>query len=232
MQLAFSHKRVAGVQTQLKQFEAALEHERAALQIDESQLALHPGSVLMRYNITFTYNDMGVIFDKQGDFDAALDYHRKALTIRAALAAADPLDVKSLQGLVTSYNNIGWCLREKDDFAGALDSFKRSLAIRQALAQKDPSNERFAFNVAFSQANIGGLYAAMASRANAQPGEQVRFCRESEKWNQKALPVWLKMKSQGKVVGQDLEALRKLTQNVEKCDDIRARFSHGRTAQR
>lgn len=231
MQLAFSHKRVAGVQTQLKQFQAALEHERAALQIDESQLALHPGSALTRYNITFTYNDMGVIFDKQEDFDAALDYYRKAFTIRAALAAADPLDVKSRQGLATSYNNIGWCLREKGDFAGALDSFKRSLAIRQALAQKDPSNESFAFNVAFSQANIGGLYAAMASRTNTPPGEQVQFCRESKKWNQEALPLWLKMKSQGKVVGQDLEAFRKLTQNVKKCDDIIARLSHSRTAQ-
>jgi serine/threonine protein kinase len=218
--LSFSHKRIAGNLIEQNQLPAALEHERAALEIDEAQLTLHPDSVRTRYNITFTYSDIGYILAKQGNFDAAVNYYRKTLGIRAALAAADPQDSKAKEGLANTHNYIGWVLRQKGDFAGALDSYKKGLALREMLSEKDPANEPLRFKVALSQENIGDVYAAMAFRPRVAARDKLAYCRESETWNRKALPMWQKMKAQGKLITAELQELTKITHNLEKCGQI------------
>jgi eukaryotic-like serine/threonine-protein kinase len=221
-QLSFSHKRIAGNLIEQNQLPAALEHERAALEIDEAQLTLHPDSVSTRYNITFTYSDTGYILAKQGNFDAAVNYYRKALGIRAALAAADPQDSKAKDGLANTHNYIGWVLRQKGDFAGALDSYKKGLALREMLSEKDPANEPLRLKVALSQENIGDVYAALAFRPRIAAKDELTYCRESETWNRKALPIWQQMKTQGKLITAELQELTKITHNLEKCGRITA----------
>jgi non-specific serine/threonine protein kinase/serine/threonine-protein kinase len=225
-QLSFSHKRVGGVLIVQKQLPAALEHERVALEIDEALLALHPDSVKTRFNITFTYSDTGYILGKQGDFDAALSYYRKALEIRAALAGADPQDTKARAGLSNTHTYIGWNLRQKEDFAGALDSYKRGLALRELLLEKDPANEPLRFSIAQSQSGIGDVYAAIALGPKIAPADRLAYCRESETWNRRALPMWLQMKAKGKVTPSDLEVLVKINQNLERCGHITAQLNH------
>ncbi len=225
-QLSFSHKRVAAALIEQNQLPPALEHERAALEIDEAQLALHADSVRTRYNITFTYSDTGYILGKQGDFDAALSYYRKALEIRAALAGADPQDTKARAGLSNTHTYIGWNLRQKEDFAGALDSYKRGLALRELLLEKDPANEPLRFSIAQSQSGIGDVYAAKALGPKIAPADRLAYCRESETWNRRALPMWLQMKAKGKVTPSDLEVLVKINQNLERCGHITAQLNH------
>ena len=225
-QLSFSHKRVGGVLIVQKQLPAALEHERAALEIDEALLALHPDSVKTRFNITFTYSDTGYILGLQGDFDAALSYYRKALEIRAALAGADPQDTKARAGLSNTHTYIGWNLRQKEDFAGALDSYKRGLALRELLLEKDPANEPLRFSIAQSQSGIGDVYAAIALGPKIAPADRLAYCRESETWNRRALPMWLQMKAKGKVTPSDMEVLVKINQNLERCGHITAQLNH------
>jgi serine/threonine protein kinase/tetratricopeptide (TPR) repeat protein len=221
-QLSFSHKRIAANLIEQSQLPAALEHERAALEIDEAQLTLHPDSTLARYNITFTYSDTGYILAKQGDFVSALNYYRKALEIRTALAVADPQDSKAKEGLANTHNYIGWVLRQKGDLAAALDSYKKGLALREVLSEKDPANEPLRFKVALSQENIGDVYAAMAFRAGVAVKDELTYCRESETWDRKALPMWQQMKTQGKLITADLQELTKITHNLEKCGRITA----------
>jgi serine/threonine protein kinase/tetratricopeptide (TPR) repeat protein len=223
-QLSFSHKRIGGALIVQNQLPAALEHERAALEIDEAQLTLHPDSVKTRYNITFTYSDTGFILGKQGDFDGAIKYYRKALDIREALAAADPQDTRARAGVARTYNYIGWNLQKKGNYPGALRSYKTAFSIREALSQKDPANEPLRFEVAMTQANIGGLFAAMAFRAPASRSEELQYCRETENWNRKALPVWLQRKAQNKL-GAESEILAQLTQNLQKCESVISRLS-------
>ena len=223
-QLSFSHKRIGANLIEQSQLPAALEHERAALEIDQAQLTLHPDSTRARYNITFTYSDTGYILAKQGDFVAALNYYRKALEIRAALAVADPQDSKAKEGLANTHNYIGWVLRQKGDFAAALDSYEKGLALREMLSEKDPANEPLRFKVALSQENIGDVYAAMAFRAGVAAKDELTYCRESETWDRKALPMWQQMKTQGKLITADLQELTKITQNLEKCGHITERM--------
>lgn len=220
--LSFSHKRVGGVLIMQNQLSAALEHERAALEIDEAQLALHPDSARTRYNITFTYSDTGFILGRLGDFDGAINQYRKALAIRAVLAAADPQDTKAKEGLANTHNYIGWNLCKKGDLAAALVSYRKGLALRETLSEKDPADEPLRFKVAQSQSNIGDVYAAMAFRPEVAAKDKLAYCRESEIWNRKALPMWQQMKAEGKILAPDLEVLAKINQNLESCGHITA----------
>jgi serine/threonine protein kinase/tetratricopeptide (TPR) repeat protein len=221
--LSFAHKRVAPILAERNQLAAALEHERAALEIDERQLSMHPDNRAARFNITFTYSDTGWVLGKQGDFDGAVKYYRKALAIREALAEADPQDTRTRQGVARTYNYLGENLRKKGEYREALSSYEKALSIREALSQKDPADEQLRFGVAGTQSNIGGLFATMAFRAHASRSEVLQYCRESEKWNRKALPVWLQRKAQNKLGGES-ENLALLTQQLEKCDSVISRL--------
>jgi hypothetical protein len=88
------------------------------------------------------------------------------------------------------------------------------------LLEKDPANEPLRFKVALSQENIGDVYAAMAFRPKVAPGDELTYCRQSELWNRRALPVWQQMKAQGKLVTAELQELTKINQNLEKCGHI------------
>ncbi|MGC2466338.1 MAG: protein kinase [Candidatus Acidiferrum sp.] len=215
-QLSFAHKRVASVLMVQNQFPPALEHEQAALEIDEAQLALHPDDARVRYNITLAYSDTGFILGRQGDFDGAVDYYRKALDIRAALVAADPQDKRAQGGLANTYNYIGENLERKMDFSGALTSYQRALAMRESLLRADPANEPLRFSVANTQSSIAGLYAGMAFKSHT-PAKELQYCRESENWYRRALPAWLQRKAQGKLFGDEVDALVRINQNREKC---------------
>lgn len=88
--LAFRHPRGAGIKTPAHRLDEAFEHYREALAIDEVQLNAHPDNIKLRFFITYTYNDTGLILKKRGDLDGALAYYGKSLDIRSAMVAAEP----------------------------------------------------------------------------------------------------------------------------------------------
>jgi eukaryotic-like serine/threonine-protein kinase len=219
-ELSLCHKRVAAVLGAQKQYTEALAHERTALAIDEAQLAMHPQSLRARYNITFTYNDTGLFLAEQGDFGTALNLYGKALAIRQALVEADPSDTRAKAGLSNTYNYMGLVLRKKGDFAAAIDSFEKSLLLRKELLGKDPSSDLLRTNVAESEGNLGDVYATLAFQAKSSPRDRIAYCRVSEKWYRSSLPVWRRLTADGKSAGTESDLLAKVTQAVEKCDQI------------
>jgi len=224
-QLSFAHKRVASVLMVQNQLEQALEHEQAALAIDEAQLALHPDNARVRYNITLAYSDTGFVLGRQGDFDGAINYYRKALVIRAALVAADPQDKRAQGGLANTYNYIGENLERKMDFSGALDSYQKALAMRESLLRADLANEPLRFSVANTQSAIAGVYATLGLKSDIHANE-IQYCRESEDWYRRALPAWLQRKAQGKLFGDEVDALPKIYQKLDECRLAIARLDH------
>jgi eukaryotic-like serine/threonine-protein kinase len=224
-EISFAHKHIGSVLGVQKQLQPALEHYRAALAIDEASLNLDPGNAQARYNITFTYSDTGWVLNQQGDFDGALQYYRKALQIREALAAADPQDARTGHGVASTFNNLGMVFASKGDTVQSIQSYKKALAIRQSLFQKDPTNEVLRFEIADSQARIGRVYSSQAFRPHATPSEELRSCREAKTWMQKALPVYLERKAQGKLVRNDLNVPVALAQDIDRCNLAITRLS-------
>lgn len=87
-------------------------------------------------------NNIGVIYDSQGDFAKSLDYYTRSLKVRE--------EIGDKQGIATSLNNIGFAYRNRGDIAKAMEYLVRSLKIQEEIGDKKV--------VAASLNNIGLIY--------------------------------------------------------------------------
>ena len=102
-----------------------------------------------------SYNDIGGLYDNQGNYAKALEYHRKALDIRKRVLGPDNPDTAS------SYNNIGEVYREQGDYVKALEYHRKALGIMErVLGPNHPST-------ASSYNNIGLVYHSQGDYAKA-----------------------------------------------------------------
>jgi len=226
--LSHSHRHIGTLLALQKRYPAALEHYRSAASISGAQLALDPENLEARYNVSLSDSNIGFVLGQQGDIDGALFYYRKALDIRAAMLAPDPLDNRMRTALSESLEYIGVNLAKKKDYVAALDSFKKALVNWESLADKYPTNKEYGYEIAWTLAGMGGVYAAMAFDARAADKERLKYCRESRQLIQRALPKWLEAQGQIKLGVGSAEELAALKQNVADCDRLIARFESAR----
>ena len=118
-----------------------------ALVLEEQLLGLCKELYGLEHPSTATsYNNIGVVYDHQGDYSKALEYYHKALAIfEKVLGLEHP-------STATSYSNIGVVYDTQGDYSKALEYFYKALAIEEkVLGLEHPST-------AASYNNIGGVY--------------------------------------------------------------------------
>ena len=128
------------IQDYIADYEKALSYYNRALRQSMQQcgeLSDWTGSVL---------NNIGNIYEIQGNYDKALEYHNKALDSRKTALGEQHPDVAS------SFNNIGIVYRKQGDYDKALEYYIKALNIREAvLGEQHP-------DVATNYDNIGNVY--------------------------------------------------------------------------
>ena len=92
--------------------------------------------------IAAAYNNMGIIYETQGNYPLALQNHFASLKIREA--------INDKNGIAVSYNNIGSVYQKQDNFQEALKNYLASLKIKEA------NNDQQ--GIAYSYNNIGLIY--------------------------------------------------------------------------
>ena len=94
-----------------------------------------------------SYNNIGLVYYRQGDYPKALEYYFKALAIFEKVLGQEHPDV------ARCYNNIGIVYDSQGDYPKALEYHLKALAIfEKVLGQEHP-------DVATSYNNIGSVYA-------------------------------------------------------------------------
>ena len=93
-----------------------------------------------------SYNNIGRVYDEQGDYAKALEYHGKASDICERVLGPDHPDTAK------SYNNIGGVYDEQGDYDKALEYHKKALDICERVLGSDHPNTAASYN------NIGGVY--------------------------------------------------------------------------
>jgi tetratricopeptide (TPR) repeat protein len=73
-------------------------------------------------------NNIGYIYQNQGDVKRALEYYHKGLKIQE--------EISDKKGLAQSLNNIGFIYQNLNDLQKTLDYYNRSLAIREEIGDK------------------------------------------------------------------------------------------------
>ncbi|MBL4655066.1 MAG: tetratricopeptide repeat protein, partial [Bacteroidia bacterium] len=88
------------------------------------------------------YNNIGVIYEQQGEIDKALEHHFLSLKLQEA--------IKNKDGMATSYNNIGVIYYEQKENDNALEYCFLSLKTYEEVKDKQ--------GMAYSYNNIGAIY--------------------------------------------------------------------------
>ena len=224
-QISAAHRNIGGVLAMQKNWAPALDEYRIAVRMDEAQLELHPDARSAQEDLSVAYSNTGFILVRQRDLDGGLDYYLKALMIRTALAAADPKDTSAQMALSNTYNYLGGIYWQKGDLGKGIELFKKALALREGLLQKDPANDNFRFAVATSQQSIGRRYTEWASRSKGVPSKQLGYCREAVTWMERAWPVFVKRKTEGRQEGAEVQDLETIQHDLETCRQTIARLS-------
>ena len=224
-QISAAHRSIGAVLAMQKNWPAALEQYRMALPTDEAHLALHPDALSARQDLSVSYSNTGFILVRQGELDAGLEYYLKALKIRGALAAADPNDTAAQMALSNTYNYIGGIYAQEGKLAPGIEYYKKGLALREALLRKDPANDNFRFAVATSQESIGRRFAEFAVRAQKVSTEKLSYCRESVTWLERAWPVFLKRRAEGRQEGAEVQDFEVMQRDLQTCRQTIARLS-------
>ena len=133
----------------LAQYDKALEYLQQSLTIRKQLLGeSHP-------DVAISYNNIGRIYDAQGDYARALEYHQRALAIRKQFFGESHPDI------ATSFFNIGKVYYDLGDYSRALEYNQQSLVI-----WKQEYSESHSL-IATSYNNIGNIYNAQGDYARA-----------------------------------------------------------------
>ncbi len=116
-----------------------------------------------------SYNNIGVVYDAQGNYAKALECHEKALAIVRKVYGENHPDTAA------SYNNIGESYRYQGNYAKALEYHQKALAIYQKVHGENHASTGTSYN------NIGLVYEKQGEYAKAL------------KYHQKALAIDLKV---------------------------------------
>jgi len=124
-------------------------------------------------NVARSYNNIGLVYDSQGDNAHAMEYLQKALNIwRKVYRENHP-------AVATSYHNIGFVYYSQEDYAHALEYFQKALDILiKVFGEEQP-------DVATSYYNIGAVCYSQGDYAHAL------------EYFQKALDIRIKVYGEG-----------------------------------
>jgi class 3 adenylate cyclase len=82
-----------------------------------------------KFGIASSYNNIGLVYDSQGNLSEALKYHLASLKIREAIG--------DKYGIASSYNNIGTIYSDQGNYPEALKNLFAGLKIFEAIGDKD-----------------------------------------------------------------------------------------------
>jgi tetratricopeptide (TPR) repeat protein len=129
-QHAFAHKRMGSLLAVMhKDYTGAAVHYVEALEIDEALAKQHPDRADLRYNLTFTENDLAGIEMHAGKFDEALSHINDVLTIREEMRAADPNDTRARDGVASADQTMSDLLATQKHYPAAFDYARRSVEL-------------------------------------------------------------------------------------------------------
>ena len=118
----------------------------------EAVLSLGGGDSSLRSQL---FNNVGIVFDEQGEYDKALEYYQKTLSIRERFLGAHHSEVAH------PLNNIGVMFWNMGNYDKALEYYRKSLVIREkTLGPEHPL-------VATTLSNIGLVYWKMSNYKQA-----------------------------------------------------------------
>ena len=175
--VALVHKRIGAILEEVHRPQEALDHYRAAQEIEEPLLKIDSQNARRRLDATYTDMDMASLLWELGDKRAALTQMRKAVSVREELSAADPKDVRARVSLASAYTHIGNLLWAAGDRSGSISAHRNGLAIWESMLKANHEAHDARLGVIYTAYRLG-----RAQRWLAEHAERLTSAGHLESW--------------------------------------------------
>ncbi|MBW8060808.1 MAG: tetratricopeptide repeat protein, partial [Solirubrobacterales bacterium] len=135
--------------TYLASPEKSTEYDKKALALAEKNIPRSKGAVLLAFKKAKAdaLNNIGYIYNLQGNPDKALEYYLQSLEIRK--------EINDKRGIAESLNNIGAIYKNQGNPDKALEYYLQSLEIQKEINVEHPEESGNKQGIAISLNNIG-----------------------------------------------------------------------------
>jgi hypothetical protein len=90
--------------------------------------------------------------------------------------------------------------------------------LAQDLARSAPKSNYIAYNFGNVYAEIAVSHVALASDPHLRAAEQIEHWREARSWYLKSLEIWLELRRQGKLAGDEVARPEGVPMEIARCD--------------
>jgi len=111
-------------------------------------------------DLSLLYNEVGLVFENDGQYDRAIKYYKKSLSIEENVGG------KEHKNMATGYNNIAMAYKEKGEYKNALKYLNQSLTINKKVMGEEHESTAISYN------NIGLVYWKKGDYNNALENHQ------------------------------------------------------------
>jgi hypothetical protein len=126
--------------------------------------------------------------------------------------------------LAVCYGRIGDALVELGDSAHAIESHQKAVSIYQSLSEADPANAVTRRDVGDSSSGLAKAFASAASQSGTSIEKQNEYWRQARLWYQRALDVFVDLRSHGTLRAADADQPEKIATQISRCDKALARL--------
>jgi tetratricopeptide (TPR) repeat protein/tRNA A-37 threonylcarbamoyl transferase component Bud32 len=196
----------------------ALDLCHEALAAGDRLASAYPHDVRSRFEQINSYSILGTILADQGNLPASLEAWQRAVEINEAVAASDPNDARARVTLSAAYDQLGFVLAKTNKTDNLQDELK-GLEIRKSLYAADAGNKGRREAVASSYGTLGDTEVIFASRPHQPAGRQAAHWREARSWYKLALEIYLSLRSDGALRGEDAGEPDRISRKIAECGD-------------
>jgi tRNA A-37 threonylcarbamoyl transferase component Bud32/tetratricopeptide (TPR) repeat protein len=191
-------------------------HEAAAA--GDRLATAYPDDVRGRFEQILSYSVLGAVLADQDSLPASLEAWRRAVAINEAVATTDPNDARSRVTLAAAYDQLGFVRAKLNETDNLQDELK-GLEIRKSLYAADAGNKGRQEAVANSYRTLGDTEVMFASRPHEPAGKQAAHWREARSWYGLALQIYLSLRSDQALRGENAAEPERISREIARCDD-------------
>jgi tetratricopeptide (TPR) repeat protein/tRNA A-37 threonylcarbamoyl transferase component Bud32 len=169
---AGAHLRLADIQHETGQSEAARENYRSAVAIYGRLAVERPDQAEYANRLAQSHNNFGHLLTDLGEHGEAETQYRTALGLHQRLSTEQPGRLEFLSRSAAGHVDMGLLLKARGDFQGAVAEFETAIAVQRRLLDMQPGAFNYRSHLMSSYANLGdalhGLGDAKSAAARRQ----------------------------------------------------------------
>jgi tetratricopeptide (TPR) repeat protein len=196
----------------------ALENFRQALALYESLSTADPSDALVRRNLAVGYRNVATAMGKTGNRPGAVENFQKALHIFGEMSGRDSTNADLRRQLALTCLYLSRFQVEINELNDALASALEGIKVEEKLVADFPTNASARNTLAQLDAHLGKTDSALAAAASGPDPRANEEWRSAKAAYQKALALYLEMKTKGTLLASDAKKPDELAVEIARCD--------------